>query len=57
MRKVCGTCKYNKRVTDGNFKAEFRNYNAEFCCTNKYSDNYYASTFYDDTCVDWEEKE
>lgn len=48
MRKECGSCKYNKRDWD---------HSEDFYCENEESENYGASTFYDDTCNEWEKKE
>lgn len=48
MRKECGSCKYNKRDWD---------HSDGFHCGNEESENYGASTFYDDSCNEWEEKE
>lgn len=44
--KICANCEYNKYdFIDG-----------DFYCTNEHSDNCGVPTFYDDSCVDWEEK-
>ncbi len=47
MRKECGSCKYNKRDWD---------HSEDFYCENEESENYGASTFYDDTCSEWEKE-
>ena len=46
MEEVCGTCKWNCRTSDG-----------EYGCGNDESEMYGVSTFYDDTCDDWEKRE
>ena len=43
--KICANCKYNKY----NYKNEL------YYCNNEHSDNYGVPTFYDDSCVDFEE--
>lgn len=50
MKEVCGTCRWNKRTTNGHC-------NAEWSCNNEDSDNYAVPTFWDETCDDWEAKE
>lgn len=47
MKEVCGECRYNKYSKDCGC----------YYCDKEDSYNRGTSTFYDDTCEDWEEKE
>lgn len=42
--KICGNCAHNTYD------------NGDFICGNENSDNYGVPTFYDDSCVDFEEE-
>ena len=44
-KKVCGTCRFNRRNVGG-----------EFACSNRQSEEYMVETEYDYSCNDWEEK-
>ena len=46
-REVCGTCRWNRYDRESK----------DFYCGNKDGDNHGASTAYDDSCRDWEEKD
>lgn len=47
VREVCGTCRWNRYDRDS----------GDFYCGCDRSENEGASTFYDDRCDEWEEKE